>query len=78
MYASRRSPHGERELKSQSLRITTRVESRSPHGERELKCIANVLTSHKSCRSPHGERELKFADIKDSSGSLLSLPTRGA
>ena len=44
---SRRSPHGERGLKSQSMVNESRAASRSPHGERGLKLqdLWNLLTA---------------------------------
>ena len=57
---SRRSPHGERGLKSfLCLIFRNSGRSRSPHGERGLKFLHNVGQGHAARRSPHGERGLK-------------------
>ena len=56
----RRSPYGERGLKSSMARVrVTIVNRRSPYGERGLKFrpVRNAQTS--ICRSPYGERGLK-------------------
>ena len=76
----RRSPHGERGLKSlmPTLLSPTRC-SRSPHGERGLKLQARrQMMLREKCRSPHGERGLKFHGHPILVHQLRSLPSRGA
>ena len=55
----RRSPHGERGLKSDAAETKARAISRSPHGERGLKYQVADLPFDVLGRSPHGERGLK-------------------
>ena len=70
---ARRSPHGERGLKScDPLEIVT-DSGRSPHGERGLKCLVVVGGHPDIGRSPHGERGLKFAEFVDVGLGGLSL-----
>ena len=55
----RRSPHGERGLKSACRSGVMVVMSRSPHGERGLKYDFGDARAVVAGRSPHGERGLK-------------------
>ena len=55
----RRSPHGERGLKSLRAIIPLQLRCRSPHGERGLKLYGGVEWVKFEGRSPHGERGLK-------------------
>ena len=74
----RRSPCGERGLKSAGSAPGSRQASRSPCGERGLKYDADVSVSHLVGRSPCGERGLKY-DRRSSTGCCdWSLPVRGA
>ena len=75
---TRRSPHGERGLKSVTSIIIIVGERRSPHGERGLKCLAPGPDLPGGGRSPHGERGLKSCHARYSSSCSRSLPTRGA
>ena len=56
----RRSPHGERGLKSKYSRYFDSHNCRSPHGERGLKYLNVIKHRNTPCRSPHGERGLKY------------------
>ena len=58
--ARRRSPCGERGLKSCVWRVMLNMSSRSPCGERGLKWRLSALLTSTACRrSPCGERGLK-------------------
>ena len=74
----RRSPHGERGLKSDSKNKNDTAKGRSPHGERGLKYFDGSTTTLREGRSPHGERGLKFHFSDPRCYLDTSLPTRGA
>ena len=57
----RRSPHGERGLKSDMFADGLTPDGRSPHGERGLKYQFTDIVIKIPRRSPHGERGLKYA-----------------
>ena len=75
----RRSPHGERGLKSFSCSARMRYPSRrSPHGERGLKYLRGNCRRPRMGRSPHGERGLKSPLQSGIRSMSMSLPSRGA
>ena len=60
----RRSPHGERGLKSIGKIAHGHQGRRSPHGERGLKSYIQCCHANASSRSPHGERGLKYDKLR--------------
>ena len=77
--AKRRSPCGERGLKSLAFcPRNLRGGGRSPCGERGLKWKNAALLLKRSSRSPCGERGLKSSWGRRSSRRWRSLPVRGA
>ena len=75
----RRSPHGERGLKSNGSSNCLPATSRSPHGERGLKFTQRIFDDNiKLRRSPHGERGLKCCIQIICNNTWESLPARGA
>ena len=74
----RRSPCGERGLKSAGCHPALVRRGRSPCGERGLKCVPAAAFAAFRRRSPCGERGLKYCSLISELVSALSLPVRGA
>ena len=70
----RRSPHGERGLKSFPEHLLIPSFCRSPHGERGLKYMLTKSDSAQKGRSPHGERGLKSGAIYDGYQTVCRSP----
>ena len=77
-YAQRRSPCGERGLKSAKYALNLRQDCRSPCGERGLKWKLRKIWLVLASRSPCGERGLKFILLRAVEQVFSSLPMRGA
>ena len=70
----RRSPHGERGLKSRlTVDLPLYADGRSPHGERGLKSDHRRRPGESGRRSPHGERGLKSTPPRKLNEAGMSL-----
>ena len=74
----RRSPYGERGLKSLILPSIVRAIRRSPYGERGLKFSPSLIHAKPGSRSPYGERVLKSGCQDNQDHHHWSLPVWGA
>ena len=77
-FESRRSPCGERGLKSHTYRDLSGCQCRSPCGERGLKWLLEESYQRENRRSPCGERGLKSPAASLPRLRAGSLPVRGA
>ena len=75
----RRSPHGERGLKSHVVEADGQEAAcRSPHGERGLKWFLRIRLMVGLRRSPHGERGLKLMLLGSIGTSIDVAPLTGS